>query len=328
MSGINNAPSFTKGADVTVLEDAGVQSLANWAADILAGPPNESGQTLSFTVTNNTNPALFSAGPALAADGALSFTPAADAEGSATVSIVLHDNGGTAGGGQDTSPEQSFTITVTPVNDAPSFDKGADVSAAQNAGAQSLANWAANISPGPANESGQALSFVLTANSNPALFSAGPAVAADGTLSFTPAPSAAPGSATISLALHDDGGTANGGQDASPEQTFTITVTPQATFDLSLAFSGAGSGSVTLNSPGATCSSSAGPCVQTYAAEMLVTLTAAPDSGSTFAGWGGACAGTSGDTCQVTLNEALNVTAAFELQGSGESLVYLPLIQR
>ena len=45
------------------------------------------------------------------------------------------DNGGTANGGVDASPTQTFTITVTSVNDAPSFTKGADVTVLENSGA-------------------------------------------------------------------------------------------------------------------------------------------------------------------------------------------------
>ena len=41
------------------------------------------------------------------------------------MTVQLHDNGGTANGGVDTSAAQTFTITVTAVNDAPSFTKGA-----------------------------------------------------------------------------------------------------------------------------------------------------------------------------------------------------------
>ena len=44
------------------------------------------------------------------------------------------DDGGTANGGVDTSPSQSFTITVTGVNDAPSFTKGANQSVLEDAG--------------------------------------------------------------------------------------------------------------------------------------------------------------------------------------------------
>ena len=45
------------------------------------------------------------------------------------------------------------TITVNPVNDAPSFTKGADQTVNEDAGAQSVTGWATAISSGPANES-------------------------------------------------------------------------------------------------------------------------------------------------------------------------------
>jgi len=54
IAGINDPPSFTKGADVTVLEDSGNQSVVGWATNINAGP-NEASQIVSFTVTTNNN---------------------------------------------------------------------------------------------------------------------------------------------------------------------------------------------------------------------------------------------------------------------------------
>ena len=42
----------------------------------------------------------------------LTFTPTVGAEGTANVSVTLHDNGGTANGGVDTSAPQSFTLDV------------------------------------------------------------------------------------------------------------------------------------------------------------------------------------------------------------------------
>ena len=44
--------------------------------------------------------------------GKLTYTPAANATGSATVTVTLQDNGGTANGGLNTSPAQTFTISV------------------------------------------------------------------------------------------------------------------------------------------------------------------------------------------------------------------------
>ncbi|HXI30098.1 MAG TPA: Ig-like domain-containing protein, partial [Vicinamibacterales bacterium] len=214
---VNDAPSFTAGGSATVLEDAAAQSVANWATHISAGPANESGQALDFIVSNS-NPALFSSQPAVAANGTLTFTPAPNANGSATVSARIHDNGGTAGGGVDTSGVQTFSIAVTAVNDAPSFTKGADQLQAGIVGAQTVANWATGMSAGPADEAGQALNFVVS-NNNPALFTVQPAIAANGTLSYTPAANAI-GSALVTVALHDNGGTLNGGVDTSAAQTF------------------------------------------------------------------------------------------------------------
>ncbi len=224
VTAVNDAPSFTKGADQTVLEDAGAQTVTGWATGASAGPADEAAQTVSFSVTGNTNAALFSTAPAVAANGTLTFTPAANANGTATITLVATDNGGTANGGVDTSAAQTFTIAVSAVNDVPSFTKGADQTVLEDAGAQSVASWATGISAGPANESGQTLSFNVTGNTNAALFAAGPAVAANGTLTFTPAANAN-GSATITLVVMDNGGTANGGVNTSAAQTFTIAVT-------------------------------------------------------------------------------------------------------
>jgi hypothetical protein len=55
------------------------------------------------------------------------------------------------------------------------------------------------------------------------LFSQQPAIAANGTLSFSPAKSKA-GSATVTVYARDNGGTADGGKDTSILKTFTITV--------------------------------------------------------------------------------------------------------
>ncbi|MFO1495720.1 MAG: Ig-like domain-containing protein [Lysobacterales bacterium] len=220
---VNDVPVFTAGPNQTVLEDAGAQTVNPWATGVSDGDP-EVTQTLTFNVTGNTNPALFSAGPAISPTGALTYTPAANANGTATITLTLSDDGGTANGGVDTSAPQSFTITVTAVNDAPSFTAGANQTVNEDAGAQTVTPWATAISAGPADESGQTLSFNITGNTNPALFSAAPAVSPTGTLTYTPAANAV-GSATITLTLSDNGGTANGGIDTSTPQTFTITVT-------------------------------------------------------------------------------------------------------
>ncbi len=219
INSINDPPSFLLGPSPTVLEDAGPQSVSSFANTISVGPANEGGQTYQFLVTGNTNPGLFSAAPAIDSAGTLTYTSAANANGAATITVVMKDSGG----GTDTSAPHVFTITVTSVNDAPTFTKGPDVFVDENTPLQTISHWATNISPGPANESGQTANFKVTDFTNPSLFSIGPLIDPSGNLTITPAPNAS-GTSTVKVVLRDNGGTANGGVDTSVEETFTITI--------------------------------------------------------------------------------------------------------
>jgi HD-GYP domain-containing protein (c-di-GMP phosphodiesterase class II) len=224
---VNSPPSFAAGADQAVLEDAGAQTASGWATDISPGPPGESGQQVSFSATA-TNGGLFSPDgqPAVTADGTLTYTSAPNANGNATIKVRATDSGGSAYGGDDTSAPHTFTITITPVNDPPSFTAGADQTVLEDAGAQSAPGWATAISPGPPDESGQHVNFLAT-STNAGLFSPGgqPALTDDGTLTYTPAPNVN-GSATVTVRATDNGGSANGGNDTSAPRAFAITVTP------------------------------------------------------------------------------------------------------
>ena len=57
-------------------------------------------------------------------------------------------------------------------------------------------------------------------------------------------------------------------------------------------------------------------CVSPYSAASIVTLTAKAGSGSTFAGWTGACTGTAA-TCTVSVNGLVNVGASFTQTRNG-----------
>ena len=218
---VNDAPSFTTGANQTVNENAGAQTVSGFLTAISPGPDDESGQIVTLTATNDNN-ALFATQPVIASNGTLTYTPATNAHGSATVTVAAKDNGGSANGGSDTSAPQRFTITVNAVNDAPSFMKGSNQIVDEDAGAQTIGGWATSISAGPADESNQTVTFKVT-NNNDGLLSSPPAVGANGALTYTPAANAN-GSATVSVTAQDNGGTAFGGKDTSPAQTFTITV--------------------------------------------------------------------------------------------------------
>ncbi|KJV06157.1 cadherin domain-containing protein [Methylocucumis oryzae] len=219
INSINDAPTFAKGLDpVIILEDSGAQSVTGWASTIDDGDP-ETTQTLTFNITGNSNPSLFSVAPSIdASTGTLTYTPTANANGSATITVELSDNGGTANGGIDTSSSQTFVINVTAVNDVPSFTKGADQTVNEDPSPQTVSNWATAISTGPDNEASQTVTFQV-GNNNNSLFSVQPAIDANGTLTYSPAANAN-GSATVTVSLQDSGGTSDGGIDTSATQTF------------------------------------------------------------------------------------------------------------
>ena len=94
--------------------------------------------------------------------------------------------------------------------------------ALEDDGAHAIAGWVTAISPGPASEASQNVTFTVTADT-PALFAVQPAIDPSGRLTFTSAANAS-GLATVTVTAHDDGGTANGGTDTSAPSSFTITV--------------------------------------------------------------------------------------------------------
>ncbi|MBX3273381.1 MAG: hypothetical protein KF729_24170 [Sandaracinaceae bacterium] len=76
---------------------------------------------------------------------------------------------------------------------------------------------------------------------------------------------------------------------------------------LSVTLAGAGAGTVRSEPAGIDCGAG---CAALFAHGASVVLTASPDAGSTFTGWGGACSG-AGAVCTVTLDQARAVTATF-----------------
>jgi N,N-dimethylformamidase beta subunit-like protein/List-Bact-rpt repeat protein len=85
-----------------------------------------------------------------------------------------------------------------------------------------------------------------------------------------------------------------------------ITGSSTTSFTLTVTKSGTGTGTVTSSPAGISC----GPtCSANFDSGAVVNLTATPDSGSTFAGWSGACSGTG--ACSVTMDAAKSVSANF-----------------
>ena len=146
----------------------------------------------------------------------ITYTPAPDFHGSDSFTYTVTDeHGGTA--------TTSVTVSVTPVNDMPSFVKGVDPGhAPASTSPQSFVNWATSITDGdPA--IAQSLSFNVTVISGASLFSTPPALSPTGTLSYTL--NGTPGVSEVAVTLSDDA-TAGGPLLTSPPQTFFIHVDP------------------------------------------------------------------------------------------------------
>jgi len=217
---VNDAPSFSV-TDLTILEDAGPQSITSSIYDISTGPENESDQSINFFVTSNNNE-LFIQQPTISSEGILTFETTPDINGTADLSIYSIDDGGTDRNGNDTSETRKLTITVRPVNDPPVFTKGQSQYILEDAQPQEIFLWARDIVPGPQNESDQQVSFIVT-NDNENLFSEQPAISPNGKLTYAVVPETG-GLANIEVRLTDDGGIEYNGISYTDIQTFKIVV--------------------------------------------------------------------------------------------------------
>lgn len=161
--------------------------------------------------------------------GLLRYVPPADVNGVASGSFTFYTTAVFGNRPAGLNPlaidgdSHTLTIDITPVNDVPRFTKGADLNATDASGEQIIHGWATGISPGAPNEVNQRVHFVILSDSNVPLFASSPAIDSAGNVTFTPALNAQ-GIAEITIALADDGGTANGGVDTSQPWKFTIGV--------------------------------------------------------------------------------------------------------
>ena len=162
----------------------------HFATGIAAGgsDTSESDQALEFQILGNGNPLLFATQPAIDPSGKLTFQPAANAVGTAQLTVVLTDDGGTENGGMDTSVAQQFSIEIGGVNDPPVFGLRPDpFPVAEDAPLQTIPGFAFGMNPGPADEAGQSLTFEIVGNTNSDLFAEGPAISPSGDLTYRPA---------------------------------------------------------------------------------------------------------------------------------------------
>ena len=146
----------------------------------------------------------------------LTFAPVTNSSGSSIITITADD------GALGNTNSTNLVLTVQLVNQPPSFNLAiSNVFVSQYNVAVSVPAAITNISAGPANQSSETVSFVVT-NGNSSLFLSPPTVDASGTLNFTPGIQG--GVVTVGVRAVNSGGTANGGVNTSSYQTFKITI--------------------------------------------------------------------------------------------------------
>ncbi|MBK9968478.1 MAG: SUMF1/EgtB/PvdO family nonheme iron enzyme [Holophagales bacterium] len=128
------------------------------------------------------------------------------------------------------------------------------------------------------------------------------------------------GTGTVRVLLHIRGIAADhsvledpcNSQVQSTRRPYRVSISAASSFkDLSVTKAGGGTGSI--NSTPAGINNCVSSCTASFAYGTNVTLTATPLTGSTFAGWSGACTGTG--SCTVAMTEARNVVATFSGAG-------------
>jgi hypothetical protein len=216
VTAVNDAPTLADIANPAAINEDAAEQTVNLSG-ISTGAPNEI-QTLTVTATSgNTgliaHPTVTYTSPN--ATATLKYTPVANANGSALITVRVSD-----GGTENSFVEKTFTVTVNAVNDAPTLADIANPAAINEDAAEQTVNLS-GISTGAPNE---IQTLVVTATSGNTGLIAHPTVTytspnATGTLKYTPVANAN-GSALITVRV-SDGGTEN----SFVEKTFTVTVT-------------------------------------------------------------------------------------------------------
>ena len=162
----------------------------------------------------------------LNADGSFTYVPPPDASGTASLTYAISDGTATA--------TATLEIVVAPVNDPPHFALAAVPGWPPAASGPKTQPVFAEVTDfGAPDESGQHVRawLVRTIDDAHGVIVGNASISLDGTLGYTL--SGHGGSALVGVRVQDDGGDANGGDDTSVEQTFTISVASGA--DLSVA---------------------------------------------------------------------------------------------
>jgi len=218
------------------------------ATNITTGPPlplsvlNERHQKISFTVSPMSEAAMKSmfVNMTMYSNGTLDMFVRPYVNGNVKFSVVLNDDGGTAGGGRSRSDVHMFQINIVAVNNPPFFRVPPHTRLVETKDLYltELSNFASVISKGPPivggplpeqweilNEQEQSVSFtvVLLDSSASGLVQRTPVITAEGVLHLYLTPYMY-GEISLIISLVDDGGTENGGINTSRPILINVSV--------------------------------------------------------------------------------------------------------
>ena len=229
---VNDDPSFTGPAVTTSAEEA-AHAVLTWVTTFNpGGGVDEAGQSAKYTVVA-TDPSFFLVQPDIGPSGQLSYTPATNKTGVTTFTAYVSDDGDTNGvPDSKASAVATFTISITEVNDAPTFTASTPLTVSEDTlgATTSYANWATFGTGGGADEAGQTAKYTVAVTNGAGAFSVAPAVDASGKLTYTLGKDqnsdTVTGDITFTVSVADNGKT-NGVNDplSSATQTFTLSVT-------------------------------------------------------------------------------------------------------
>jgi phospholipase C len=246
---------------------------------------------LAPTVTITASPTSITSGATSTLTIAATNATQVTVSGSDGSKYTLASGGGT----QAVTPTSSTTYTAT----------------ATGSGGTVTANATVTVTPNPAPvvtiaadptsiTSGSSSTLTVTATNATAV-----TVTGGGSTYNLPATGGTQAVSPTSTTTYTATGTGAGGTNSA---SATVTVQPNSSqYQLTVASVGTGGGTITSNPAGINCP---GSCSANFANGTAVVLTAAPESGDTFAGWSGPCTGL--QTCSVTLTANVTVTSTFE----------------
>ena len=202
VTGVDDPPIMDPILPVTILEDAGASGPYTLTATDVDTPV----ASLTFSLTNNSNPTLIPAGGIVITGDQLTLTPALNQFGTANLTIQVDDGSG----GIDS---EILVLTVTSQNDLPVMNTISPVTRVEDAGpAGPFTLTATDVETAAAS-----LTFLLTNNSNPTLIPAGGIIISGNQITLTPALNQS-GTANLTIQVTDG----NGGTDS---EILVLTVT-------------------------------------------------------------------------------------------------------